>query len=225
MLSVFVKTCFKKPFAVEEMEWCPALKKEVPKRWKPGTLASLVSIRKEGFDPSAYGEETIEHYSIPAFDDGQYPAFEMADTILSGKYAVPTGAILFSKLNPQFKRLWDPLCLSQYCACSTEFMVYMPTDKALRPFVYSVLNSDSFYRFTIQIASSSTGSRERLDPDATLQYGIAIPDVAVVKQFCDQVNPILQRIKQLKVEEHDLAQFRDWLLPMLMNGQARVEGC
>ena len=50
----------------------------------------------------------MEHYSIPAFDTDRNPAFEEASTIESGKYVVDTECILTSKLNPHFKRLWDP---------------------------------------------------------------------------------------------------------------------
>lgn len=207
-----------------EMVWCAELGRKVPKDWKVGTLSDLVSIQKEGFDPTAYGNETVEHYSIPAFDEGRYPSFETADTILSGKYTVPLGSILFSKLNPQFKRIWDPSCLSNVRACSTEFMVYTPIEEALRPFVYATLNSDAYYRFTVQIASSSTGSRKRLDPDATMRYTVIMPETHVCQQFCDQVKPILEQAKKLQIENHELTQLRDWLLPMLMNGQARVEG-
>ena len=207
-----------------EMVWCAELGEKVPKDWKVGTLSDLVSIQKEGFDPTIYGNETVEHYSIPAFDERRYPPFEAADTILSGKYTVPLGSILFSKLNPQFKRIWDPPCLSNVRACSTEFMVYTPIEEALRPFVYATLNSDAFYRFTVQIASSSTGSRKRLDPDATMRYTVIMPETHVCQQFCDQVKPTLEQVKRLQIEKHELTKLRDWLLPMLMNGQAMVEG-
>lgn len=206
-----------------EMVWCKELGRKAPKGWKVGTLSDLVTIRKEGFDPAAYGNETVEHYSIPAYDEGKYPSFETADTILSGKYIVPLGAILFSKLNPQFKRIWDPPCLSDVRACSTEFMVYTPLDEALRPFVYATLNSDAFYRFTVQIASSSTGSRKRLDPDAAMKFAVIMPEMRVLQQFCAQVKPILEEAKKLTIENHELTKLRDWLLPMLMNGQARAE--
>lgn len=205
-----------------EMVWCQELGREVPKGWKVGTLSDLVTIQKEGFDPAAYGNETVEHYSIPAYDEGRYPSFETADTILSGKYIVPLGAILFSKLNPQFKRIWDPPCLSDVRACSTEFMVYSPIDEALRPFIYATLNSDAFYRFTVQIASSSTGSRKRLDPDATMKYTVIMPEMRVIQQFCAQTKSTLEQAKKLQIENHELTRLRNWLLPMLMNGQARV---
>jgi type I restriction enzyme S subunit len=36
------------------------------------------------------------------------------------------------------------------------------------------------------------------------------------------VNPILQRQNLLEQENQELTQLRDWLLPMLMNGQVTV---
>ena len=41
--------------------------------------------------------------------------------------------------------------------------------------------------------------------------------------ICPQLNNILIKIEHCKRENDELSKLRDWLLPMLMNGQARVE--
>ena len=38
-----------------------------------------------------------------------------------------------------------------------------------------------------------------------------------------QLNKLLEEIELCERENEELAKLRDWLLPMLMNGQARVE--
>jgi type I restriction enzyme S subunit len=52
---------------------------------------------------------------------------------------------------------------------------------------------------------------------------LAIPDSAVVEKFAAVVEPAFKRISANTQENHHLTQLRDWLLPMLMNGQVTVE--
>lgn len=166
----------------------------------------------------------MEHYSIPAYDDNFYPAFEQADTIQSGKYRVCKNSILVSKLNPQFKRVWDPFCISENAICSTEFMVYIPYKDYLRPFCFALVNSDGFYQHMVSKAISSTGSRRRIQPDVSLMYQFAAPNTdSLLSAFSERYLPIMDKLKQVRLENQELTKLRDWLLPMLMNGQARVE--
>ena len=106
-----------------KMVWNEQLKREIPKGWEVGTIDSILAIDNNSVDPSKLGDTIMEHYSIPAFDDGKYPVFEPANTIESGKYIVNRECILTSKLNPHFKRLWDPYCDTDNAICSTEFIV------------------------------------------------------------------------------------------------------
>ena len=40
---------------------------------------------------------------------------------------------------------------------------------------------------------------------------------------CDKVEPMFNRIDIIKNENQELIELRDWLLPMLMNGQVTVK--
>lgn len=207
-----------------EMVWNERLKREIPKGWRCAVLSDFISIENASVNPATLGTEIMEHYSIPAYDDNFYPAFEQADTIQSGKYQVCKNSILVSKLNPQFKRIWDPFCISENAICSTEFMVYISHKDCLRPFCFALANSDGFYRHMVSKAISSTGSRKRIQPDVSLMYQFAAPNTDVLlSTFSARYCPIMDKIKQVRLENYELQKLRDWLLPMLMNGQARVE--
>ena len=207
-----------------EMVWNEQLKREIPKGWKAIEYSELVDIENSSINPSSFGETVMEHYSIPAFDEDCMPAFDTADTIQSGKYRVLKESFLVSKLNPQFKRIWNPYCLTDNAICSTEFMVYKPKDITLRPICYAIANSDGFYNHMVSKAISSTGSRKRIQPDVSIKYSLAFPlDRFVVDRFCSHYGSIMEKIKKTKLENYELKKLRDGLLPMLMNGQARVE--
>lgn len=206
-----------------EMVWNDQLKREIPKGWTPGTISSLMKIENTSVNPQKLGNALMEHYSIPAFDANHNPAYEEAGTIESGKYVVDPECILTSKLNPHFKRLWDPYCDTENAICSTEFIVYRPRTAWTRPFCYAVLNSEAFYAHMVGKATASTGSRKRIQPDVSASFELAIPDEKTMRAFVEQYAPIMEKQKALYKENCELTKLRDWLLPVLMNGQATVE--
>ena len=205
------------------MVWNEQLKREIPKGWGVGTVDTLLKIDNTSVDPKKLGNAVMEHYSIPAFDEDHSPSYEPAYTIESGKYRVDKECILTSKLNPRFKRLWDPFCDTENAICSTEFIVYRPRKLWMRPFCYAVLNSDAFYTHMSSKAIASTGSRKRIQPDVSAAFALAIPDDGTIRSFSAMYDPIMKKLKNLYKENRELQRLRDWLLPMLMNGQVRVE--
>lgn len=205
-----------------KMVWNEQLKREIPDGWNLGSVNNLLKIENTSVIPKKYGNAVMEHYSIPAFDDDHNPVYEEASTIESGKYAVDPECILISKLNPQFKRLWDPYCDTANAICSTEFIVYRPKVAWTRPFCYAVLNSDAFYSHMTGKATCSTGSRKRIQPDVSASFELPIPDKKTMHSFTELYAPIMEKRKNLYKENRELTRLRDWLLPMLMNGQVTV---
>ena len=119
--------------------------------------------------------------------------------------------------------LWDPYCDTDNAICSTEFIVYKPRETWTRPYCYALLNSDAFYAHMVSRATASTGSRKRIQPDVSAAFQIAIPDEKTMRSFVALYDPVMKQLKNLHKENHELAKLRDWLLPMLMNGQLVVD--
>ena len=72
----------------------------------------------------------------------------------------------------------------------------------------------------IQYASGSTF--KEISATVLKTVKISLPDSNVVGQFSNSVEPIFKRQDLLEQENQHLTQLRDWLLPMLMNGQVTV---
>lgn len=203
-----------------KMVWNDELKREIPEGWDVKRLREIASLLKSTVQPKA--DVVYEHYSIPAFDDGKYPVFEPGSLIDSGKYLITENSLLYSRLNPKFKRLWVPLCLSENLICSTEFLVFEPANAAVRSFVYGVLDSSTYYAYMVSKAISSTGSRSRVDPQVAIDFVVPIPDECLLMRFGNVLSPMLKQIKDLQIQIEELVSLRGWLLPMLMNGQVKV---
>jgi len=205
------------------MVWNEQLKREVPDGWGVVSLSRLCSISTRQCSPNKIDSDLLEHYSIPAFDEGVYPSFDSPSEILSNKFVVPIGGILYSKLNAQFKRIWDPLHLTGFPIASSEFVIYVPINPNLRGFVYATLNDERFYKFANSISSCSTGSRKRFAPETTNRFPVVIPtENEIVERFSAVCSDLLESIRKCRIETEELKHTRNTLLPLLMNGQVEV---
>jgi len=206
-----------------KMYWNDELKMLIPENWQCKTISDFATIGNESINPKDLGNQKMEHYSIPAYDESHYPRFECANTIESNKYVVNNKAILVSKLNPQFKRIWDPLCETNNAICSTEFISYIPKCDKTRSFLYAVLDSDAFYVHSVQRATSSTGSRKRIQPEISAAFKFGYPnDENIIEKFCDLCTPILIKKKELLRENHLLNNLLTWIVPFMMTGQFSI---
>ncbi len=73
----------------------------------------------------------------------------------------------------------------------------------------------------LQVKSSGSIFDSIVSNDIELT-NLAIPKIDVVEKFAAAVEPAFERIANNTKENQQLTQLRDWLLPMLMNGQVTV---
>lgn len=109
---------------------------EIPKEWEVESFSNLARLSTASVKPYEQPNKVWEHYSIPAFDQGQRPVFEKGHNIKSNKYVVEPSAVLSSKLNPHFPRTWLPhISTPETAICSTEFMQFAPHNPGDRVFI------------------------------------------------------------------------------------------
>lgn len=94
------------------------------------------------------------------------------------------------------------------------------SDKILKNYLYNSLRT-SWYHAYIKKFASGTNVRH-LDTSGVLNYNLVIPDIRIQQEFEALSQPMYEQISKLAEENKHLAELRDWLLPMLMNGQAIV---
>ena len=193
-----------------------------PSDWHLSTLGQIAEMKTDSWSPVKNPDVVVEHYSIPAFDEQHYPVFEIASGIKSNKYILNSNSVMISKLNPDTKRIWRPMCLSAYPVCSTEFIVYEAKKREQRDYIYSILDSVPFLNHLCSHATGSTNSRQRATPKSTLDFTLCLPPDSVIEDFCQIVTPMYDLIASNIVENQLLAKARDSLLPRLMFGELDV---
>jgi len=194
----------------------------IPKGWEVGQVSVFALLQTDSIHPGKKPEALWEHYSIPAFDEGQNAAIDEGASIKSGKYRVPVAAILVSKLNPRFPRVWMPSVEdAEQAICSTEFMPFVPNGD-YRSFVY-----DFFCSLPAQAAiqgrtTGTTGSRQRVRPKDIESMPAIIPPMSMFLRYEGVAGSMhKRRLANLK-ESLTLAELRDTLLSKLISGEIRV---
>ena len=194
----------------------------VPSGWRVGTFADLLRLHKGTVNPLTQPDVVFEHYSLPAFDDGQMPIAEAGAEIKSNKTPVPANAVLISKLNPHIPRVWMPTDAGQHAVCSTEFLVFVPAGGASKYFNYCSFSAPQFLQSLCQLVTGTSNSHQRVKPDGILSMPTIVATGDVLSSFGALAGPMFDRIGHNRKQAQTLATLRDTLLPRLISGQLRL---
>jgi len=189
----------------------------LPDGWRVAKIGEFAELTKESVNPSLLKTTLLQHYSIPAYDEGQTPKSELGSEILSNKTLVEANTILFSKLNPRFPRIWIVLSAPKNSVCSTEFISFRPS-ASFYSLLFALLSSKAFKEELVPKATGTSGSHQRIRPADVLDYEIPIK-MEVVEELNLQVFPMLLMIDSNIREITNLTKVRDILLPKLISGE------
>jgi type I restriction enzyme S subunit len=195
----------------------------IPRGWGVGRVSDVADFSRSSINPSQFPEETFEHYSLPAFDEGRTPKVEVGRVIKSNKLIVTRHSVLISKLNPHIPRIWLPdLHATFRSICSTEFIVASTCPSYSREFLFSLFTSTAFATTYGTLVTGTTGSHQRIRPESVLEMKTIIPGPKLVESFSAISKPMFDQINQNIDQSRTLATLRDTLLPKLLSGELRV---
>lgn len=203
-----------------KMVYNQELKREIPEGWGVEKLDSLLKIGKETTNPKKFPNEEFKYYSIPEFDTTGTYSLERGESIKSNKFKVEKNDLLVSKLNPWFNRVIYNL--EENAISSTEFIVWKTFNRFEKNFLYQVATGKEFIEYCTRFATGTSNSHKRVSPD--IMIGFQIPfEKTYIQKFGEIIDSIITQVLQNNEQNQELTQLRDWLLPMLMNGQVKVE--
>ena len=199
-----------------EMVWNEQLKREIPKGWEAGKLCDIANITM-GQSP------TGESYN----DIGDGLIFYQGRTDFGLRFPTPRmyttaptrfaqkGDILLSVRAPvgDLNFAMEDCCIGRgLAALNSKLGSQMHLFYTLSGFqkIFNVMDGNG----------TTFGS---ITKDILFDMAVVIPSDEILKCFEKMVKPIESKIEKCEEEIRELTKLRDWLLPMLMNGQARVE--
>jgi hypothetical protein len=126
----------------------------------------------------------------------------------------PTGTVLLSSRAPI-----GYLAIARNEVTTNQgFKSFIPNNGYSTAFIYYTVKGS--LKAIVQYASGSTF--HEISASVLKTVKIVLPASDIIDQFTKTVTPIFQRQNLLEQENQHLTQLRDWLLPMLMNGQVSV---
>lgn len=204
-----------------KMVWNEELKREVPKGWEVKPLSEITAVSNESVNPMDFPVKEFKYYSIPGFDESGTFKIEKGFEIKSNKYSIKSTDVLVSKLNPWFSRVIYATDDSDLIS-STEFVVWRTDNLAIKNYMYMIARDASFVSFCTKSASGTSNSHKRVNPTVMMKYKIVFDDT-VATLFGKTLGSSIKMLAKNKIENQKLTELRDWLLPMLMNGQVKVK--
>lgn len=209
------------------MVWSEELKREIPEGWSVEELKDIVSLLARGISPKYIDEDGIIVLNQRCIRDKSInPTFGRRHDYLSKKVdskLIAKGDILVNSTGVGtlgraaiVKELPEVLTTVD----SHVTIVRIDDTKANPLFTgYNLLQKEKEIE---SLGEGSTGQTE-LSRENLGKLKIILPTNNLQERFASFLEPIFQNIATNEQENQQLAHLRDWLLPMLMNGQVVVE--
>jgi type I restriction enzyme S subunit len=213
-----------------KMVWNDELKREIPEGWEVKELRSEIEIQRG----ISYTSKEINGDGIPMINlncfnlDGTYKSDGIKK--YSGKYSekniVKSGDLLIAATDVTRNAdiIGRAILVPDYY--NEDLVFSMDIAKIISnnipsSFLMMLFNSNHYHNY---IKWYATGTLVlHLNLDGVNRYQTEIPSADLLKQFDDFYLPIANRIYMTAKENQKLTELRDWLLPMLMNGQVKVK--
>ena len=203
-----------------KMVWNEELKREVPVGWEVGSLLDIATftngIACQKYRPED-GEDFYRVIKIREMGDGFTDKTEKVTQSIPEKVIVRNGDILFSWSATLDVKIW-----TGGTGGLNQHIFKVTSKKYPRTFFYfEVLRYLQYFKMVAELRKTTMGhiTRDHLD-----QSRISIPPKDLIIDLHRKIDPIIQKLIKVKEENQKLAELRDWLLPMLMNGQVTSTG-
>jgi type I restriction enzyme S subunit len=203
-----------------KMVWNEELKREIPEGWEVKELGDLVRQVSDNIEPDEF--PLLPYLPIDKLPSKRlyYSDYDSRDHANSSLLRFAENDILLGAMRVYFHRVCN--AIEDGISRST-LLVLRPSNPINKNFALFTLNKDESIEFATKNSTGTSipyakwnGSLEKMT--------ICIPsrDIILVA-FNKLVDPILEKFKLLSKQNQQLAELRDWLLPMLMNGQVTVK--
>lgn len=212
-----------------KMIYHPELKREIPEGWGVEKLDDLGTVvggstpTKSISDNFTKGGEGYSWITPNDLSNNKGNKF-----IKNGEIDVTVKGLKDAslKLYPEGTVLMSSRAPVGYLAIATKELT---TNQGFKSFIPDKKYDKNYIYYTLQnclkvIEQNASGSTFK-EISATVLKDIKVlqPNLEIVKKFEITVSSINNYIRDNEVQNQELTQLRDWLLPMLMNGQVKVE--
>ena len=207
-----------------KMVYHPELKREIPEGWGVEKIENIAQTGSGGTPKST----NVSYYSngeIPWINSGELEQTVITSTSNfiteeglnnSSAKLFPSGTILVAMYGATAGKV---SFLTFEASTNQAICAITLTDIRMRYYLKNVI--EDLYQYLVKLSTGS--ARDNLSQDMIKNIKVVIPSNDILDRFYDFSNNIIKEITKKQQENEQLTQLCDWLLPMLMNGQVKVE--
>ena len=203
-----------------KMVWNEQLKRNIPENWKVAQLKDIFNV--SGKPISRDDCQTDAYYTpidvIPKRTITLAGGLSAAEAN-SSLQVYEENNILLGAMRVYFHRV----CISAQSGITrTTTLVLKPKVDEYLGYAYQVLNDDNAILYATQHSSGTQQPYIKWN-DVLEDYRFAMPsNPKLLYEYSKISEPLITKAKNCARETEQLRKLRDWLLPMLMNGQATI---
>ena len=198
-----------------KMVWNEELKREVPEGWDDGELKDIANITMGQSPPGeSYNENGIgEVFYQGCTDFGlRFPSVRQFTTEPT-RFA-KKGDILLSVRAPV-----GTMNIALNECCIGRGLAALNSKDKCTPYLFEVLKN---LKQVFDRRNTDGTTFGAITKDDLFSLKVVIPKAKILNSFSEILNPVFENQNIIALENQQLASLRDWLLPMLMNGQVKV---
>ena len=203
-----------------KMVYNPELKREIPEGWGVDSLWNIANFYN-GLAMQKYRPDTNEDDYLPVIKiremmNGFSKDTEKARLDIPTEAIVERGDILFS-----WSATLEVIIWGKERGALNQHIFKVTSDNYPKSFIYFELKS--YLKVFKAIAELRKTTMGHITQDHLKQAKIVVPPIDLISKLDAKLQPIMLKQQMLENQNQELTQLRDWLLPMLMNGQVKVE--
>ena len=202
-----------------KMVYHPELKREIPEGWGVDSLWNIANFYN-GLAMQKYRPDTNEDDYLPVIKiremmNGFSKDTERARLDIPSEAVVDRGDILFS-----WSATLEVIIWGKEKGALNQHIFKVTSDTYPKSFIYFELKS--YLKVFKAIAELRKTTMGHITQDHLKQAKIVVPPIELISKLDAKLQPIMLKQQILENQNQELTQLRDWLLPMLMNGQVKV---
>ncbi len=198
-----------------KMVWNEELKRDIPEGWEVAELKDIANITMGQSPPGeSYnedGEGMIFYQGCTDFGN-RFPTVRKFTTEPT-RYA-KEGDILLSVRAPV-----GTMNISISDCCIGRGLAALNSKDNCTPFLFEVLRN---LKQVFDRRNTDGTTFGAITKDDLFSLKVVNPSKNILIKFSNVMNPVFEKQNTIALENQQLASLRDWLLPMLMNGQVKV---
>ncbi|MCQ2588568.1 MAG: restriction endonuclease subunit S, partial [Treponema sp.] len=208
-----------------KMEYNQVLKREIPAGWEVGKLGDYLDKFGDGIHGTPEYDENGDYYFINGNNLGKKLISFNSETLKvnANEYQKIKRPInentIFLSINGTLGNI--SFYNGEKIAIGKSACFLNLKNEKLMTFVYQIISSENFQKYMYKVAGGST--IKNFAPKQAADFDIPIPPTAILEKFDKISHSCLEKQIKKEKENEELTNLRDYLLPLLMNGQIEVK--